>query len=822
MSPPQIHSDNNSPGEGKDYIEFLSRFFENMGAWSFDNRWWVVGFCVVSFLLSGFLGSPFRVDISFEAFFDRDDPTYGAYLKYRDDFGSDEVSYLVYRAPDDVHGPWDIEVMQKIAKLTEALEDEVPFVSEVTSLTNVEFMEGVPDGIDIYDLLDDFPETQEELLVIRNKVMRKPTYIGGLINQDADIGAVIIEMELSSTDPPEALRVDPELGDRLDNVYPQVSYYAIEKILERPEYEGIEFFHAGDVPLNSTYNIILLERELPLIMSLSIIIIGLLLAIIFRRVVGVAGPLLVVMFAVAASVAVIGINGWSIDFMFGLLPTLIIAVGVADSVHILAEFDVAYAKLGDRREALKKTLYLVGPPCLLTSLTTAAGFLSLSISPVKTVAHLAVYSAVGVLAAFIGSVTILSACLSFGSRTPEGSSRELEPGAAERKLAKRKGSPRLRAMLLSVARFDIKYRNAILVVSAVIFIAAGFGIGKLTVDSNFLTEFSEKVPIRQVTAYVDEAMGGTTGVVYLFDTGEADGILDPAVLREIERVQDLAIAHGDVVKKTYSIVDILKDLNMSFHEGDPAYYVLPESRELIAQYMLIYESSGGEETEEYVSGDFSRASLEIRCKLAETSRYAALVEKIDAHLEANPLQGSTVSLTGVGALWIKFVEYITWSQIRGVLIAFSVICVMMCFIFRSFKIGLLSMVPNIAPVVLCIGGMGWLGIHLDYMRLLIAPIAIGIAVDDTIHLITRFHREFLRCGKYEEALYAAMEDVGRALFVTSAILIAGFLINCISTMDSQVSFGALLSMTIFVALIADFFLMPAMVLALKPFGPERD
>jgi len=336
-----------------------------------------------------------------------------------------------------------------------------------------------------------------------------------------------------------------------------------------------------------------------------------------------------------------------------------------------------------------------------------------------------------------------------------------------------------------------------LVFFALLFIASGLGIGKLTVDSNFLTEFSEKVPIRQVTAYVDDVMGGTTGIVYLFDTGEADGILDPAVLKEIERVQEVAIAHGDVVKKTYSIVDILKDLNMSFHEGDPAYYVLPESRELIAQYMLIYESSGGDETEKYVSGDFSRASLEIRCKLAETSRYAALVDKLDAHLAEHPLDATTVSLTGVGALWIKFVEYITWSQINGVLIAFTVICAMMCFIFRSFKIGILSMAPNIAPVVLCIGGMGWLGIHLDYIRLLIAPIAIGIAVDDTIHLMTRFHREFLRCGKYEEALFAAMENVGRALFVTSAILIAGFMVNCISIMDSQVSFGVLLSMTIF-------------------------
>ena len=316
-------------------------------------------------------------------------------------------------------------------------------------------------------------------------------------------------------------------------------------------------------------------------------------------------------------------------------------------------------------------------------------------------------------------------------------------------------------------------------------------------------------------------MSGNYSIVYVFDSGESDGIKEPSVLREIERVQREAERHP-LVTKTYSVVDLMKDINQSFHNGDPAYYAIPESRELVAQYLLVYEMSGGEEIRDYLSMDYARATLELRCKMVSTSRLQGIVEQIDAHLDEEPLQASTVSVSGIGALWLKFVDYITWSQIQGALIALTVVSLMMIVVFRSVKIGLLSMIPNISPVILVLGGMGWVGVPLDYYRLLIAPVAIGIAVDDTIHLMTRYHHEFGKLGDYENALYASMEGVGRALFITSAILVGGFLMNVFSVMDGQKSFGVLLAGVIAAALVADFLLMPALILWLKPFGPESD
>ena len=796
------------------YLEKVSSVFERTGTWSYDHRWIVLSLCLLVLGLCSVFASRVRFDNSYEAYFDQRDPVYADYNQFRDDFGSDEISYILYEAPSEPYGPWNLEVMRKIERLTEALEDGTPFVKEVTSLTNVEFMQGIPDGLEIYDLLEEFPKTQEELLAIREKVLAKPLYVGGLVSADGRYAAIILEMDRSSVDPIEEIRLDPDGGDGLDNLYPQATYNRIEEILSRPEFEGIRFHHTGDVPLNAVYNTIA-QAESSRLGGICLLIIAVLLLFFFRRSVGVIGPLAVVSLSIVISVGAVHVLGWSLDIMFIMLPTLLIAVGVADAVHIISEFRALHATLGDRREAARRTLRLVGTPCLLTSLTTAAGLASMSISRIEAISHFAIYSAVGVVAAFLLSVTLLMFFLSFGRRAPRRAS-------TERDLEQAKGGRRMREVLEAVCRFDIRYRKSIIGVFGAIFVFSAFGIARLEVDSNFLDEFSDRVPVKRTTQFVDETMGGTGSLVYLFDTKVSDGIKQPEVLREIERLQAVAAEQNFLVMKTYSILDVLKDINQSFHAGEPSYHVVPDTRELIAQYLLLYEMSGGAEVEDYVSSDYSRTSLELRIKLKETSYIEELTDRMDSYLGDQPLRESTLSMTGMGALWLKLQNYLTSSQIRGFLLAFTVIAAMMCLVFRSIKIGLIAMIPNLSPVLLALGAMGWLGIPLDYVRLLTGAVAIGISVDDTIHHITRYLYEFRRSGDYVEALFASTRDVGRALFITSVVLVSGFLVLTFSVMATLVTFGLLLSATILVALAADFLLMPALVLTFEPFGSGPD
>jgi len=793
-------------------IEHLNRGFASIAGWCFDHRWIVAALCVGLFAGGGYLASGIGIDGSYEAYFHEGDRTFLAYEEYREDFGSDEVAYVGFELPGLEYGPFNLEAMRKLAQLTQALQDEVPFVYDVTTLANAELTVGSEDGIEVTRLIDSMPETQEELLILREAYLRKPMLVGGIINEEANFGGIIIEMDLSSTDPPDVIRWDPEKGDELENLYPQVSDTKIVEILGRPEYSDFEFFVSGDVPLNAYYNrIIMTEPAFQMLIALGLI--SLILVIAFRSFVAVITPAIVMLLSIVMTMALMAALDWKIGLTFSRTPTLLMAIGVAHSVHILSEFRTRFALLGDRREALVQTIHLVGTPCLLTSLTTATGFASMSFVPIKSIAHSAVYTAFGVMAAFVLSFTLLMALLSFGSRT-----QRVEQAAEPAREAAQDQA--MRRFLAWAAQYNIDHRGRLIAAFAAFMVLCGAGATQISVDSNWLNDFWPDAAIRADTVRVDDEMGGTTNIIYLFDGGEADAIKEPAVLREIDRLQTRAAQEDWLVRKTYSIVDIVKDLNQTFHGDDPAYHRIPETREMVAQYLLLYETSGGEEAEEYVSSDYQRANLELRLRIAPTNETADLVEDLDGVLAKNPLEASTLSLTGIGALWLKLMDYIVSSQVQGFSIAITVITLMMIGIFRSLKIGLISMVPNLAPVLLALGAMGWMGISLDYNKLTIAAIAIGISVDDTIHLMTRFHHEFGLHGNYRKALHNAMGDVGRALLITSAALVLGFLIFITSELRSQAQYGLLLSGSIVTALFADFFFMPALVLAFKPFGPE--
>ena len=648
--------------------------------------------------------------------------------------------------------------------------------------------------------------------------MKKPVLVGGIINEESDFGAIIIKMDRSSTDAPDLIIAPedrwrtPDAPGDLENLYPQVTDAWTQEILGRPEYKDFVFFNSGDVPLNAYYNRILFVEPFVLL-AITIAVVSVILLVAFRSVVSVITPIAVLTLTFSMTMALMVLLGFKIDLSFSSTPTLLMAIGVAHSVHILSEFGSRFKTLGDRRAALVETIYLVGVPCMLTSITTAVGFASMSFVPIKSIANGAIYQSFGVLAAFALSITLLMALLSFG---PRYRTALVEDASADEGTK----SGWMNRVLSSVANFNIDHQKALVGFFSLFLIVFGIGASRVVADSNWLDDFWPESWIYADTTRVDGEMGGTTNIIYLFDGGDSDSIKEPSVLREIEELQNVAAAEDWLVRKTYSIVDIIKDLNQAFHADDPAYYRIPDTREEVAQYLLLYESSGGEEAEEYVSSDYRHANLELRLRLAPTTETKQLTDILDAHLAANPMQHSDLSLTGIGALWLKLMDYIMSSQIQGFTIAFSVITLMMIVIFRSFKIGLISMVPNLAPVFLALGVMGWFGISLDYNKVGIAAIALGISVDDTIHLMARFHHEFRKHGKYEKALREALGDVGRALIITSIALVLGFLVNSFSEMRAQAYYGFLLSGALITALIADFLFMPALVLWLKPFGPE--
>ena len=795
-----------------DFLDRLNRFFASLAGWCFDHRWWTIALAALMLTGAAAIASRAEVDNSFEAYFDSDDPTYHAYLRHRETFGSDEASYILYSAPSTEHGPWDLGVMESIVHLTETLEDEVPFILEVESLANAELMVGGEYGVEIIELWDDFPEDQQALLELRDLYLDKPMIVGGLISEDAQIGGIVIRMDRTSSDPIEEIRLDPEKGDGRDNLYPQVTYWKIKEILERPEYDGLVFHHTGDVPLNALINILIGEESFVLGLGTAAVV-GLLLLFFFRSLVGMIASTLVIQLGVMVTVAFMTLMNWKLDMSFGSIPTLMTAIGVAHSVHILSEFRAFFAETRDRRTALVRTLGLVGTPSLLTSLTTAVGFASMSFSPIKSVAHVGVYSAVGILAIFVLSLTLLMSLLSFGSPTPRNAD-------GEKQRVQAKGGPWIIGFLEATYRFVIRFRKGILLsfASLMIFILGGISI--LKVDSNWLNDFKETEPVRVASLFAKEHMGGMSSLILTFDGDGPGSLKTPDAMKEMTRIEEWAMKQP-LVGQAYSISGIIRDLNKTFNENNPEYYAIPESRDLIAQYMLLYETAGGSDAVRLVNPDYSSAQLDLRIRLGSTSKVAEFAGELNAELEERPLEFTKVRITGITSLWMRLFDYIEISQIQGFTMAFTAIGLLLCLLFRSFAVGAVSMLPNIFPSLLTLGVMGWFDIPLDYNKVLLASVAMGIAVDDTVHLLSRFRHEFRVRGSYEEALRAAMLDVGRALTITSIILVFGFLVLLLSKLESNSNQGLLLAGTIVSALIADFLLMPALVLTFKPFGKEK-
>lgn len=791
----------------RDYLATSSLRFGRFAVWVHDHRWPVLLASLMVFALSAALAAKVAYDASLDAFFDAEDPTYQNYYEFRQDFGSDELAYILYTVPDVEHGVFDIKVMRKIAKLSEALELEVPFVKEVTSLSTAEFMQSEGDDIEVNEILRDFPESQQEMLRLRDIILSKDIYLKNIVSKDGRHGAIVVEMTRAATDPAELVKYDPEGGDGLDNLYPQVSAYAIRELLAREEYSGIEFYNVGDVEFNAVYNVVSFSEPVSQT-ALSIVVIMLLSVLLLRSGTALIGPLLVVLVALAMTIAFISAIGWEMDLLFSMTPNLLIAIGVAQAIHLLSEFQLARSRGLTRRDSLQETMELVGNPCLLAAVSTAAGFLAMAGSDLKGISHLSIYGAFGVMCTFLMTVTLLLSLLSFGG---------------ERQKTIRTSHGWISKFLNSAADTNIARPGLVIMISVVAFMVALLGLRELRVDFNFLTDFKPHMKVRQDTEYADQNMGGMLSLVYVFDAG-TDGIKDPKNLAAMERFQEFASQQAHV-EKTLSIVDTLKDLNQTFHGDDPAYYKLPDDRELIAQYLLMYELSGGDQLEEFVTSDFARAVVDLRVQMVPSSNIADLFETLETYVEETSSTNGlelTVEASGVGLLWVRMADYISSSFAQGYVLVFVMIFVLMCLIFRSLKVGALAMIPNFGPIVLTMGFMGWADINLDYIRMMIATIAIGIAVDDTVHLVTRFRQEFYRCGSYEKAMRNSLGGVGHALVITTIILISAFALYFTSQLSVMASFGSLLAVAISAALLSDLYLLPVLLMKFKPFGPEFD
>jgi predicted RND superfamily exporter protein len=308
------------------------------------------------------------------------------------------------------------------------------------------------------------------------------------------------------------------------------------------------------------------------------------------------------------------------------------------------------------------------------------------------------------------------------------------------------------------------------------------------------------------------------------DYGESDAIKDPAVMKAFDELIDtvgafeLTKKHKDV-PAVFSILDILKDMNQTFHSDDASYYRVPDDQALIAQLLFLYEISGGTKTFSWIDEEYSMLRAQVQLQSFVTDELAYELNTIKAFGQEH-FPGAQVSIVGSAVQFAELNNKIVTGELKSVSVALLVIGILVIVVFGSVKIGLFGMLPNVAPLIVIGGYMGYLHSPLDMMTMTIVPMMLGIAVDDTIHFINHIKYEFERCGNYERAVLESFRIVGKTLAMTTIILSATFGMFLFSLVNNMARFGLLASMGLIVALLADYLMTPALILFTKPFGQE--
>jgi predicted RND superfamily exporter protein len=367
--------------------------------------------------------------------------------------------------------------------------------------------------------------------------------------------------------------------------------------------------------------------------------------------------------------------------------------------------------------------------------------------------------------------------------------------------------------LAKVGRISIGHPYAIFIVSAV-FIAFSFaGLMKIRFSHDVLRWLPKNSAVRIASEKIDKALRGSISFEIVIDTGNENGLYDPDILNRLEEtaayLETLEI--GKIfVGKAWSLTTILKEINRALNENRKEFYTVPQDKRLIAQEFLLFENSGSDDMEDFTDSQFSKARVMTKLPFEDAVAYTAFLDEVNTHFQKKYPDVKIIT-TGMTALLFRTVTNAIASMSRSYIYALIVITILMILLIGRFRIGLLSMVPNLAPIIVMLGIVGWFSIPMSLFTMLVGNVAIGLAVDDTVHFMYNFRKYFEESGDPDFAVMETLHTTGRAMLVTSCVLSIGFFIFMFASMNNLFHFGLLTGLTIIMALLADYFVAPALM-----------
>jgi predicted RND superfamily exporter protein len=745
------------------------------------NRPWITllaGLLIVGAFAAG-LGR-LKANFTHTAFFEKTDPALALFNEFERRFGNDDAVIVVVNSPS---GIFDQDSAQLLRELTERMW-QVPEVIRVDSLSNFQWVHAKGDDIQVEDLLPRDGELTPELLAERKQVALSHETLPGYLVGNEGKAALIYA------------RIKPAIDAQPNS---ELIVAEAKKIIEPFRRGDHEIYLLGLPVVNDSFR----ESsagDMGVLVPALLTTIGMLLLVGFRKAGGVILPFVVIIGTIVPALGAAGWFGVEMSSVTAVLPQVLVAVCVAESVHLLAAYYRARQGGMSNKEAAEYTLGKNLVPTFLTSVTTAAGFFSFVSAKLPPISGFGIVAGVGTCIAWLVTYLVVGPLLAvWPGKQPN---KALEPGDDELTQA----SARSRRY---VAFID-NQRWSILAVAAV-FSIGGILFGmRNVVNSNPYEYFSPTVPVRVAQEFMIHQLSGITTFELMVDSGREDGAKDPEFLRKVEQLETLALEIPQV-NRAVSLVDVLKQTNRALHDGENAYYKLPDTAQGVGQNFLMY-------TMGLPQGMDVNDRITVKNDALRVTLISTITDSNQAVATSNQLEsigrdlGLNVRSTGKYMLYQSMNGRVVMSFLQSFAYAALSIGLLILVSFRSLKLAALGSIPNIVP--LCMGGAALYFISgtLDIGTVMVASVCLGIVVDNTIHIVTNYTKHVAEGSSGREALERLFAHAGPAMVITTVILLLGFSTLAFGTFQPNIYFGVLSAIVLFVGLIADFVLLPALLL----------
>ncbi|PKP52155.1 MAG: hypothetical protein CVT92_10330 [Bacteroidetes bacterium HGW-Bacteroidetes-1] len=672
-------------------------------------------------------------------------------------------------AIENPEGIYNHQTLQKIKDITEAMQDMPEFeAADIISLYTADNIVGTEEGLDVKSFYKRVPQTEEKIAELKQNVRSNEMVQGRLVSDNNQVALVVASIN--------------------DSVFSMEFY---EKILAfAHSYEGPENIYVAGVPIVEGTMAYLGPKDMKTMVPIVILVIIVILYAVLRSVRYTLATLFVVLFSTIWAFGLMSLLGIPIYAVTIMIPVMLIAIGVADGIHLYNHLDLFMQENegATKVEAIKDMLKNMWKPVVMTSVTTAVGFISLLTSEVLPIKYFGLFTAFGVLSAMIFSLVLVPAViLVFGIK---------------RKKIIHKNDNNHAGFAYRFAEKTLKHKVLVISVTTVLIFVSLYGTSKVWINSSFLENFERDSDIVLTDAFINKHFGGTSTINVILES-ENNGVMIQSDIQKLMDEMQTSVEKVETVGNSFSIADYVKRMNKVMNADEEAFNVIPENNDLIAQYLLLYEMSGDPENLwKVIDYDYRKANITFQLKSDNSKELNNAIDAIEKYRKSFEEKGVSINYAGSGYKALVFTGLILTGQIKSLILSVIIIILLLSLMFKKLSIGLIGSIPVILTALISFGLMGLLNIPLSTTTALISSIAIGIGIDYAVHFIDRYrinaHETKDKLATTRETMYHS----GRAIAFNALVVISGFLVMLFSVFPPNRSLGALVSLNMFISFIA--------------------